>query len=220
MTRALLMGALVLVGAPWQFVVLLAAGLAQPVLGLAMIYILTLGRRGNEDAGTGDARFCGLVADELRAGASLRSALEVAAQDLGDVRLGRLCRIGRPYAEIAERTTRLLPVVGTAAASAVELAGRVGGRVAASFEALAQMAADEDEMRRERRSATAQIRASALLIASLPPLLLAGLIVTGDTGVLLAAGTTGLWMMAAGGVLIATGLGVIWGIMRSAEPSR
>ncbi len=220
MIRALAVGLLVLSGAPRPFIGLLLAGLVQPVLGLALIYTLSLRHRTGPEAGSRDAHFCGLVAAELRSGVSLRKALEAAAVDAGDADLERLCTSGRPYSELAAGTARLLPVVGPAAGAAVLLAGKVGGRVAGSFEALGRMADDEEEMCRERRTATAQVRASAILIASLPPLLLAMLVATGRTEVLGASGASGLGMMAAGAVLIVAGLVLIWGIVRAAEAAR
>ncbi len=220
MIRALAVGVLILSGAPWSFVGLLLLGLVQPVFGLALIYSLSLRNRSGPDAGSRDARFCGLVAAELRSGVSLRKALEAAAVDAGFADLERLCKSGRSYSELATSTAERLPVVGPAAGAAVLLAGKVGGRVAGSFEALGRMAADEQEMHRERRNATAHVRASAILISSLPPLLLAMLVATGRTGVLAASGASGLGMMATGAVLIVAGLVLIWGIVRAAEAAR
>ena len=110
-----------------------------------------------------------------------------------------------------------LPVVGVAVGGAIRVAGETGGRVADSFEAIALMAADEEEMRNERRTATAQVRASALIIAVIPILLLGLLAATGRLSVLVAGGSLSLGFMATGILLIGIGLVSIWWMIRRAE---
>ena len=219
MTEAILLGAAIVAGAPWGLIAILAAGLANPWIGVLAIVALLTFRRERSPRGSVDLRFCRVVADELRGGASLRAALAVAAHEINEMALARTCRTGRSYAELASEAELCLPLVGSVAATAIRIAGESGGRVADSFEAIAFLAADEEEMRNERRAATAQVRASAFIIATLPVLLLAGLAATGHLSVLAAGGSLTVGFLAAGFTLIVTGLLSIWRMVRRVEPA-
>ena len=219
MTEAILLGAAIVAGAPWGFVAILAAGVANPWIGVLALVVLLALRRERSRRWSVDVRFCRAVADELRGGASLRAALAVAAHEINEMVLARACRIGRSYDELATEAELCLPLVGSVAATAIRIAGESGGRAADSFEAIASLAADEEEMRNERRAATAQVRASAFVIAILPVLLLAGLAATGHLSVLAAGGSLTVGFLAAGFILIVTGLLSIWRMVRRAEPA-
>lgn len=217
MTEAILLGAAIVAGAPWGFLAILASGLANPWIGVLALVILLAFRRERSPRGSVDVRFCRAVADELRGGASLRASLAVAADEINETALARACRIGRSYEELASEAELCLPLVGSVAAAAIRIAGESGGRAAGSFEAMAFLAADEEEMRSERRAATAQVRASAFIIATLPVLMLAGLAATGHLSVLAAGGSLTAGFLAAGFILIVTGLLSIWRMVRTAE---
>ena len=217
MIEALLIGTAVVSSAPWLLVGLLAAGSVDPRLGLLGVLVLVLKGRPRVMPWSREVRFCRATADELRSGSSLRRAVEIAAEDIGEHRLGRAARMSRPFVEIAARVEEALPVIGFAVGGAIRVAGESGGRVADSFEAIALIAADEEEMRNERRTATAQVRASALIIAVIPILLLGLMATTGRLSGLVAGGPLSLGFMAIGVLLIGIGLFSIWWMIRRAE---
>jgi Flp pilus assembly protein TadB len=99
-----------------------------------------------------------------------------------------------------------LPGVGPVAAGAIRIAGESGGTVADSFEAIALLASDEQELRDERKAATAQVRASALVISVLPVVLLTGLMASGRLDLIGSGGSLVFGLMVGGLLLIVVGL--------------
>jgi Flp pilus assembly protein TadB len=183
------------------------------------VAVLALGLLGGEPANrwSVDVRFCRSVADELRAGASLRNALAVASHEIGHDDLAGACRVGRPFGEVADMVAQRLPGVGPVAAGAIRIAGESGGMVAGSFEAIALLASDEQELRNERKAATAQVRASALVISAVPVVLLAGLVASGRLDLIGSGGSLVAGLMVGGLVLIVAGLLSIWLTVRRVE---
>jgi Flp pilus assembly protein TadB len=110
-----------------------------------------------------------------------------------------------------------LPGVGPVAAGAIRIAGESGGTVADSFEAIALLASDEQELRDERKAATAQVRASALVISVLPVVLLTGLMASGRLDLIGSGGSLVFGLMVGGLLLIVVGLLSIWRTVRRAE---
>lgn len=172
--------------------------------------VLSLRRRASEPSE--EAVYLQAVALELRAGATVRSALESAAlrsRRLPLARVTRLAAAGAPMSEIASSLSAVLPQHGPMAAAAVRTAGLTGGRVASVFDTLAQIAAEDRELDRERRVATAQARISAWIVGGLPIALLGFGIVSGrlgsllDTGVGAAVVGIGLAFIAAGTIVVA-----------------
>lgn len=127
-----------------------------------------------------EAGFLHGVATELSGGASLRAAL--AAAPPGGLEVGPAARAavaGISAPRVAGMLREALPVNGRMAAAAWLLAAESGGPAAAVFQVLAVRAAREGELIRERRSLTAQARASAWVVAGLPVVLLVGTLVSG-----------------------------------------
>lgn len=164
-------------------VALAGAAMWQPwlILGGAPLWAVLHRRRsisklpGPDD----EARFLRALASELNGGASLRTALAVSADHSPRLDLGlasRLAASGLSGDRVAEALGNALPVNGRLAGAAWLLASRSGGPAASVMQTLAALAADEGALHRERRSLTAQARASAWVVAALPPLLLLVLI--------------------------------------------
>ncbi|MDF1595938.1 MAG: type II secretion system F family protein [Acidimicrobiia bacterium] len=217
MMEALAAGLVILSGAPLVFVLVMVIGLINPWIGLASIWAFHLSKRGHPSPWSVDVRFSRGVADELRGGSSLRQAFAEAAEDIGEGRLARVCRSGRPYEEMASGVEACLPLTGQAAGAAIRIAGESGGRVADAFEAIALLAEDEQALKNERRAASAQARTSALIIAVLPVLLVVLLVGAGRMDVLLSGGSLSVGLMTTGFGLITVGLVTIWQMVRRAE---
>lgn len=220
--RALIVAGLVATGAHPLLVLVIATFLFSPILfllGAGLWAFWSWWMRRKEAPGAEDeATYLEGVAGELRAGASLRSALVAAAArvprlDLSEV--VRLAAAGGPLDEPASVLRRSLPVNGTLTEAAVQLAGTTGASSAALFHRLSVAAAEAAELRRARRSLTTQARLSAAVVGG------AGLVAT------LAALGTGSSLFAAGGgfrILGLVGVGlelsgfaVVWFMVRRAE---
>ena len=205
MLSAAILSLAVAAGAPLVVVAVAALAFWRPLWLLAAAALwAALARRRRRRAGPGDeADFLQGLAAELGAGAALRSAVVAAAARAPVLDLGRACRLagaGLPAEQVGQALQSALPVNGRLAAAAFRLASVTGGKVAGLFHTLAGRAAEVGRLERERRALTAQARASAWVVGSLPVALLVMLAVTGRAGALL--------QRAAGPVVLAIGLGL------------
>jgi Flp pilus assembly protein TadB len=221
MLTALLLAWAVMAGVPWMVAGLLAVGVSQPAVGLAAVTVASaMSRRGvpaHRDGVEVEAVWCAAMAAELRAGASIRSALDAAADRVADPGLseiGRLARAGVPVEQLAERIGAALPRVRHLAGPAVRIAAEAGGAAAGVFGRLAVRSLEQIEAERERRVATAQVRLSAGVVASLPLVVVIGLLATGRAAALAAAGPVGVAALAVGLGLLSAGMGAVWVLSR------
>ena len=149
-----------------------------------------------------EATYFRALSAELRAGASLRSALAEA---------------GVPMSEIADTVEGQFPENGRLAAAAFRLSDWSGARVADTFEGLAERAVASAELVRERKAATAQARLSAIVIGIAPVAFATLLFATGRGSGLMAHGATGILVLGAGLALEFLGLIAVAVIVRRAE---
>lgn len=192
---------------------LLGLALVRPYVAFGLVLaVAAIGTRIRLAGAAEEAAFLQGVALELRAGSSLRAALESASQRTRERRLLapiRLARAGAPMGDIAEGLRSAMPRYGRVAGAAIHTAGLTGGRVADVFEGLAQIAADDRELARERRAAAAQARVSAWIVGGLPIGFLGFGLATGRLGSLLQTGvgigivSVGLALLLAGSVAVA-----------------
>jgi Flp pilus assembly protein TadB len=210
------------VGAPLPALGVAVLAMWQPLwlLAAAVVWaVLVRRRRRGGGAGPADeARFLQGLAAELDAGASLRAAVTAAAARAPALDFSRACRLaaaGLPAEKVGEALQAALPGNGRLAAAAFRLASGTGGRVAALFHTLAARAAEVGRLNRERRALTAQARASAWVVGGVPVALLVLLAVSGRLGSLL-SNPAGAVVLAAGLVLEAAGVAVVWLMVRGA----
>jgi Flp pilus assembly protein TadB len=209
-------------GVPTALVAVGWAAATRPALALAGIagyagFAAWRGRRarpGPDD----EAGFLQTLSAELTGGASLRSALVAAAERTDRLPLqgaARAAAAGLAAPRVAGLLGTALPVNGRMTAAAWLLAAESGGPAAAVMQSLAVRAAREGELIRERRSLTAQARASAWVVAGLPAALLLGTIVSGRLD---AAGDPALGLVVTVGVTLqAIGVAVVVAMVRRAE---
>lgn len=185
--------------------------------GLAVVAVWYANRVGGAQS-SAEAVFLQAVALELRAGATVRSALDSASLRTPGLPLDgatRLARAGAPMADVAGFLAAALPRYGAMTAAAIDTAGMTGGRVASVFDALAQIAVEDLELARERRAVTAQARISALIVGGLPVLFLGFGVVSGRLGALLETGI-GVWIVGVGLTLVVVGCGSVAFMLRRA----
>ncbi len=174
-----------------------------------------LGSLGRTNA---EARFLAGIASELRAGAALRGAFEAAAQRAPELQLEPLVRLslaGVPVSQLAAGVSELLQQNGRATAAAMRIAGETGGRTAAMFESLAQVAAEDRALYRELRAATAQAKISSLIVGGMPVGFLLWQAFTGRLLELASSGI-GITILAIGLTLLASGAAVVGMLLRGA----
>jgi tight adherence protein B len=211
-----------LAGAPWPAVAIVAFGLWQPGWFLvgAGVWAVVARLRSRETAGPDDeAAYLRGVAAELAAGSSLRSAV-ANAEPVSPMPLDRARRAavsGRPATAVATALGEALPVNGRLAGPAYRLAADTGGAAATVFASLADRAAREGELARERRALTAQARLSAWIVAGAPATLVILFYATGRGSALLRLGFVGIVVAAVGFGLQAAGVLVVWLMLRRAE---
>ena len=210
--------ALVARPAPLPAAILLLA-LVQPVWCLAVVVgVGAASWSGRSDADLWEGAYLHAVAMELAAGASLRTALGAAADRAPELELGlviRLAEAGAPLARLADALASALPQQGRVAGAALRTAGATGGRVATVFENLAQVSAEDRQLRRETRAATAQARISAWIVGGLPACYLGYQFFTGRVAELVQS-PVGLGIVAVGGGFLVTGSSVVTVMVRRA----
>ena len=148
-----------------------------------------------------EATYFRALSAELRAGASLRSALAEAVHRVPVLSLGQAVRFaeaGVPMSEIADTVEGQFPENGRLAAAAFRLSDWSGARVADTFEGLAERAVASAELVRERKAATAQARLSAIVIGIAPVAFATLLFATGRGSGLMAHGATGILVLGSG----------------------
>lgn len=221
----LMVGWALISGMDWRLVTLLALAILQPWLVIALVGVLVLveARRVRRQ-GSGcseEAQVLLGVAGELRSGLGVRSAMAAAGQrssrlDFRPVR--RLVASGAPLERISEAVTEAMPVHGSLASAALRVADRTGGRVAEVFDSAAALALEEDELRQERRAATAQARTSAVVVVGIPVLVVIYRILSGSLSRSLSANPLSTLLTVAGITLLTLGVAVMLVLIKRASP--
>jgi tight adherence protein B len=187
-------------------------------LGAIVLYVAVGASRRHRPGPDDEATFLHSLSAELTAGNSLRSALVAAAEQNDRLDLqpaARAAAAGLPAATVARFLAGALPTNGRITAGTWLLAAESGGPAAAVMQSLALRAAREGELQRERRSLTAQARASAWVVAGLPAVLLLGAALSGRLD---AGGDPALLAIVVVGVgLQALGVAVAVAMVRRAE---
>lgn len=209
----------------WRLAALVAAAVFQPWLVAVFLAGLALvdARRASRRRGgcSEEAQVMLGVAAELRAGRGVRSALAAGGRRSARLdfrRVRRLVVAGAPLDRIAEAVTAAMPVHGSLAAAALRVADRTGGRVAEVFDSAAALALEEDELRRERRAATAQAKISAVIVVGIPVLVLVYRILSGGLSRSLAANPISALLTVVGMALLVLGVLVMVILIRKATP--
>lgn len=207
MIEALLVAAGLAAGVDWRLLALAAGAIWAPTpSAVALVGAWMMGRRAETRAGAGsEVRFAEAVIGELRAGASLRTALRVAcAERPGAVSIVRRLDVGQPLDEAIAGLASLLPSIGHLVETAV-LVGGGGGRMLPVFEELMVHAAAHDAAEAEVRTAVAPVRASMVVLIGAPLIYLVWSLATGRLARLLAL-PGGLWLASAGSGLFGAGI--------------
>ena len=210
-------------GTPVVLIVLGWLAITHPLAALGAVAVLAVPgwrrRRRTRPSPDDEAAFLLGLGTELAGGASLRTSLVSAAgrasRSLDVLPAARAAAAGLPATTVAGLLEDGLPRNGRIAAASWLLAADSGGPASAVMQSLALRAARDGELQRERRSLTAQSRASAWVVAGLPAVLLAGTLAAGRLD---AEGDPALGAIVAVGVgLQAAGVAVVVAMLRGAD---
>ena len=212
-------------GMDWRLVVLVAAAILQPWLVAVLLGVLVLvdARRVRKQRGgcSEEAHVLLGVAGELRAGQGVRSAMAAAGQRSSRLNfrpVRRLVSSGASLERISQAVKEAMPVHGALTSAALRVADRTGGRVAEVFDSVAALALEEDELRQERRAATAQARTSAVVVVGIPVMVIVYRILSGDLARSLSANALSAFLTIAGVTLLALGVAVMLVLIKRATP--
>lgn len=222
---ALVVGWGLIAGMDWRRAALLAAAVVQPwlvavfLMGLVLVDARRV-RRGRAGCSE-EAQVLLGMAGELRAGQGVRAAIAAAGGrssrlDFHGVR--RLVASGASLDRISGAVTQAMPIHGSLAAAALSVADRTGGKVAEIFDFTAQLAVEEDELRQERRAATAQARTSAVVVVGIPVLVIVYRAISGGLAQTLRAGAVSAFLTIAGVTLLGLGISVMLILIKRAAP--
>lgn len=169
------------VGVDPRRLALLAGAVYLPFVMAGLVAVFAWRSRPEEDSRP--ALFCEGVASELRAGASLRSALTTAAASVG----ASLSPTATAMIDVASRVAEEFPAIGDELRLTVVNANRTGSDTAALFDEIGALALAQSEIRREVRTATAPGRATALVLMAAPLLFVGSRLSGGELGAFIAS---------------------------------
>lgn len=164
--------------ADWRRLALLAAVLAAPIP--ALLLVGTHWWRSRPDQSMRAPWFCDAVAGEIRAGSTVRLALETAARSVDASRIADLCSADAAMDEIADAARVEFPEIGAELGALVARAQRLGVTPAALFDELGSLGLARVEVLHEVATATAPAKAASVVLLAVPMVALAIVIGRGD----------------------------------------
>jgi hypothetical protein len=165
-----------------------------------VVYLVWHARPGEDNRA---ALLCEAVAAELRAGASIRHALDSAVVSVGGSPLPPDVAI----AEVASLVAEEFPSIRRELELTITKSARSGSDVAAIFDEIAALSVAQSEIKREVRTATAPGRATALVLTGAPALYVTTRMASGGIGRFLASSQQRFMALLGLGLFIA-GLGI------------
>lgn len=161
--------------ADWRRLALLAVMMAAPVPALLLVGAHWW--RSRPDQSMRAPWFCDAVAAEIRAGSTVRLALETAARSVDATRIADLCSTDASMEEIAAAARVEFPGIGVELGALVARAQRLGVTPAALFDELGNLGLAQVEVAHEVAAATAPAKAASVVLLAVPMVALA--VVTG-----------------------------------------
>lgn len=194
-------------GMEWRRLLLLALTVMAPLPAALLVgYSIW---RGHRHEGTLAVSFCEAAASELRAGSSLRRALEVSARAAGLEAAAALAGAGAALSEVARAISHDLPEIGPELSVTLIPAETSGARVADLFDEIGWLAIARAEIAAEVNMSTAPARSTVAVLVLAPLAYLA------TRGGIPSPEIPGQAMVSvAGGILFVTGLAAVVWIMR------
>jgi hypothetical protein len=153
-------------GVEWRRLALLSMALLAPLPTAGVLAVHWW--RARPGLSMRATRFCEAVSGELRAGASLRGALESAALSVEASQVARLCSEGATMEEIAGAAQSEFTEIGPELGALLARADGVGVSPAALFQEIGALALAQVEVAHEVSIASAPARATGAVLLVLP----------------------------------------------------
>ena len=160
--------------------------------------------------------FCEAVAGEMRAGASLRFALERAAASVGASELEKLSRDGATLSELALAARVEFEEIGVELGAVIERLFRLGSPAADLFDELAVLSLAQVEVAHEVATAAAPARATAVVLLLVPLVAIGSVTASGRIGDYLSSSAQRISAVV-GLALVILGVGVAGSILSRAR---
>lgn len=156
----------IVVGVEWRRLALLSLAVIAPLplAGLMAVHWW----RARPGLSLRATRFCEAVSGELRAGASLRAALEKAAHSVEAFEVARRCRIGAPMEQIGQAARTEFSEIGPELGALLARADGLGVSPAALFDEIGSQALAQVEVAHEVSIASAPGRATGAVLLFAP----------------------------------------------------
>lgn len=123
-------------------------------------------RRSRLDAS--ETAFLNTLASAVSAGSTLRDAIADASSPFISVHAKRLCRLGRPMAEVAPELASRMPATGKELAVMLTMSETAGARIVGALHQLAEHAEGIEERKRDQQVAVAQAKFSSIVVGVVP----------------------------------------------------
>jgi hypothetical protein len=149
-------------GVDWRRLAILALGRAAPGLFLGLTALAWW--RARPGLSMRAVHFCEAVSAELRAGASLRQAVEESAVSVDAPQVARLCREGAPMSVVAGAASAEFDQVGPELGALLARAGDIGVSPASLFDEIGGLALAQVEVAHEVSIASAPARATGAVL--------------------------------------------------------
>jgi hypothetical protein len=214
MITAALIGWGILSGVDHRRSLVLVSALIAPLPVVALIGIHAW--RARPRVSTRAAVFCEAVAGEMRAGASLRFALERASASVGASDLERMSRDGATLSELALAARVEFEEIGVELGAVIERLFRLGSPAAALFDELAVLSLAQVEVAHEVATAAAPARATAVVLLLVPLVAIGSVTASGRIGDYLSTSTQRISAVI-GLALIVFGVGAAGAILSRAR---
>lgn len=150
------------VGVDWRRLGVLLFAMALPVPAAFLVGFHWWRER--PDTSMRAPRFCDAIATELRAGASIRSALETAARSVEAAELVGLLGHGAPMGDVARAAGAEFAEIGQELAAVLTRTHGMGVAPAALFDELGNLALAQVEVAHEVATASAPAKATAAVL--------------------------------------------------------
>lgn len=215
MTEAILLALALVAGAPPRRLGPVTLVLVVPWMAVAVLLVAVVRSRPRASIDPGLAAATG-VAAELRAGRSLRASLGSALGTDPTTPLGRAGRravLGLEMSTVAEDLRTGFGRHGHLMAASLEIVERLGSSGAAAMDTVAALVRADHDLARERRSATAPARVSAIVMTVAPLGFLAWQVADGAVRRALTV-PGGAFLLIVGATLTAGGLLVVHALAR------
>ena len=187
-----------------------AAAVVPELTGCVVLVVLARDARHARRSGGAEVLVLVRLAAELRAGATLRSAVvHIADSNEALAEAAALAGAGRPMRQVVQAAAPAMGRYAGITVSALRIAAETGGSIVPVVEQLVTEVMALDELARERRAAMAPVLLQSVIVGGIPLVTLLAMTLSGKLLSLAARGPWHAGMVLVGGALVVVGSSVV-----------